>query len=189
MNELDEIDQARTFSLAREAIRQGSRGKRRGLLAKLLWASGRNGSTDSNGRQVQLLHPPDSWHPRAPVTDAALEQLVSQFPMQFPPAYLDLLRTSNGGYVELTISPWAVDFWAAEQINQLNQEYGMVRSAPNYLAFGSNLGEEMLAFHKPEGPLSGIYMLPWHAPSEANAYKVCESFKELVAAMKDADDS
>jgi hypothetical protein len=114
-----------------------------------------------------------------------IEQLISECHMQLPSAFLELLRVSNGGFAELTASPWNVDFWAAETIMRLNHEYGVDRGASNFLAFGSNLGEELLAFDRREGASSGVYLLPWHAPDEADAMKVAKSFERLVETMKE----
>ncbi len=91
-----------------------------------------------------------------------IERLISDSPMQLPVSFLNLLRVSNGGYAELSISPWTIDFWAAGDVIRRNHEYRVDEGAPNFLAFGSNLGEEVLAFDKREGAQSGVYMIPWH---------------------------
>ncbi len=108
--------------------------------------------------------------------------------MQLPVSYINLLRVSNGGYADLNISPWTIDFWAAENIIRLNHEYRVDEGAPHFLAFGSNLGEEVLAFDKREGAKSGVYMLPWHTPDESDALKVANNFERLVAAIRGMDD-
>lgn len=126
---------------------------------------------------------PVNWHPNPPASEAAIDQLIAYSVMQLPETYLNLLRVSNGGYAELSLSPWTVDFWTAEDVSRLNAECGMAQNAPNFLAFGSNLGEELLAFSRRESAQSAIYMLSWHLPDEAEALKVFESFEELVQAM------
>lgn len=135
-----------------------------------------------------MISLPENWYPKVPASDAVIEQLISGSSMQLPEAYIKLLRVSNGGYAELSMPPWTVDFWAAENILRLNHEYGVDKNAPNFLAFGSNLGEEILAFDRREGARSGVYMLPWHAPDEVNALKIAESFERLIAAIKGTDD-
>lgn len=131
-----------------------------------------------------MTGPPENWRPKGPAPEAAIEQLISDSLMPLPEAYLNLLRVSDGGYAELSTSPWTIDFWAAEDVIRLNREYGVDQSAPNFLAFGSNLGEEVLAFDRRAGAQSGIYMLPWHTPDEAYALKVADSFESLVAAIQ-----
>jgi|WetSurMetagenome_2_1015567.scaffolds.fasta_scaffold87928_2 hypothetical protein len=126
---------------------------------------------------------PKNWHPKAGAAEDMIEQLVSGCPMQLPGAYLDLLRASNGGYADLSASPWAVDFWAAGDVMRLNQEYGVDSRAPNFLAFGSNLGEEVLAFKRCEGAQSGVFLLPWHEPNGEYALKVADSFERLIEAI------
>ena len=135
----------------------------------------------------KMINPPESWHPRPPASEAVLDQLIVNCPMLLPAAYLNLLRVSNGGGAELSVLPWSVDFWAAGDLLRLNQKYGIDKDAPNFLAFGSNLGEEVLAFDKREGTCSGVYMLPWHDPKEAFARKVASSLEKLVAAFTDGD--
>jgi hypothetical protein len=137
---------------------------------------------------TQLISPPENWRPKASASQAAIEQLISDSHAELPEAYRDLLRVSNGGCAELSVSPWTIDFWAAEDVIRLNHEYGVNEGAPNLLAFGSNLGEEVLAFDRREGARSGVYMLPWHAPNETDALKVADSFERLVAAIKAMDD-
>jgi hypothetical protein len=132
----------------------------------------------------KMVSPPENWRPKTPASEATIELLLSDSPMQLPESYLDLLRVSNGGCAELSVSPWTIDFWAAENIKRLNHEYGVDEGAPNFLAFGSNLGEEVLAFDKRDGARSGVYMLPWYAPVEAYAFKVADSFEGLLAAIK-----
>ena len=130
-----------------------------------------------------MIPPPPNWRPKPPVSDVALENLISNAPMSLPSIYLDLLRLSNGGFAELNIAPWAVDFWPAERILDLNREYGIDQHAPGFFAFGSNLGEEVLALKKADGEGSGVYMLPWHRPDEAYAKQVFPSVGDLVKAF------
>ncbi len=132
-----------------------------------------------------MIHLPETWHPKAPAADTVIARLISDSPMQLPEAYIELLRVSNGGYADLSASPWAIDFWAAENVLRLNQEYRVDQNALNFLAFGSNLGEEVLAFDKRKGPRSGVYLLPWHNPNEKDALKVSESFERLAGTIKD----
>jgi hypothetical protein len=137
----------------------------------------------------QMISPPENWRPNAPASEAVIEQLISNSYMQLPEAYRDLLRVSNGGYAELSVSPWTIDFWAAENVIRLNHEYGVDKGAPNFLAFGSNLGEEVLAFDRRESSRFGVYMLPWHEPNETDVLKIADSFEKLIAAIKDMDDT
>jgi hypothetical protein len=131
-----------------------------------------------------MIDLPETWHPKAPAADAVIARLISDSPMQLSEAYIELLRVSNGGYADLSASPWAVDFWAAENVLRLNQEYRVDKTAPHFLAFGSNLGEEVLAFDKRQGSRSGVYMLPWHNPNEEDALKVADSFERLAGMIK-----
>src|SRR5574341_204245 len=127
---------------------------------------------------------PENWHPNKPASEAIIEQLIYKSHMQFPKEYLDLLRVSNGGYAEFSVSPWTIDFWAAENIIRLNHDYGVDIRAPDFLAFGSNLGEVVIAFDKREVIRSGVYMISWHAPNEVDALKVADDFERLIGAIK-----
>jgi hypothetical protein len=134
-----------------------------------------------------MISVPGNWRPKAPASEAIIKRLLSESHTHLPEAYLDLLRLSNGGYAELSLSPWTVDFWAAEAIVRLNRDLGVDEGAPNVLAFGSNMGEEVLAFDKREGTRSGIYLLPWHSPNEADELKIADNFEKLIATMKGTD--
>jgi hypothetical protein len=127
------------------------------------------------------------WHPNTPASEAAIRQLISESRSQLPEAYLGLLRVSNGGYAGFSVSPWTINFWSVENILRLNHEYGVDKGAPNFLAFGDNLGEEVVAFDKREGARSGVYLIPWHAPSEVDALKVANDFKILIDTLRDSD--
>ena len=135
-----------------------------------------------------MLNPLENWRPKEPASETMIERLISDNPWQLPKAYLDLMRMSNGGYAELSASPWTVDFWSVEDIIRLNHEYGVYQGAPNFLAFGSNLGEELLAFDRRAGSHSGVYMLPWHAPNEADVLIVTDSFEKLIETIRNTDD-
>jgi hypothetical protein len=128
----------------------------------------------------------EKWCPKAPASGAVIEQLISDSQAELPKAYLELLRVSNGGYAELSVSPWTIDYWAAENVIRLNHEYKVDKGAPNFIAFGSNLGEDLLAFDRREGALSEIYMLTSYAPDETKALRVADSLQGLVAAIKGA---
>jgi hypothetical protein len=140
-------------------------------------------------RLVRMSGPPSGWHPKRPAADEAIESLVSTVRMDFPPAYIGILRRSNGGFAELSVSPWTVDFWPAERLAELNREYDIEGMAPGFVAFGSNLGEELLAFSKAEGATSAIYMLPWHMPSGEEALKTLSSIEDLIQAIMDPGQS
>lgn len=135
-----------------------------------------------------LPGPSQNWHPEAPASDAAIEQLIADCPMQLPEAYLAFLRLSNGGTAELSETPWAADFWAAEDIIALNDDYGVGESAPGFLAFGSNMGEEMLVFDKRHGAASAIYFISWAEPSKEDVLRVADSFEALIKTIKQAGD-
>jgi hypothetical protein len=68
----------------------------------------------------------------------------------------------------------------------LNRKYQVDKGAPNFIAFGSNLAEEVLAFDKRQGKGSAVYMLTWHSPNEEYALKVAETFRQLAEAIKRA---
>jgi hypothetical protein len=136
-----------------------------------------------------MINLPENWRPKAPASETAIEQLVSDSHVELPEVYRELLRVSNGGFAELSVSPWTIDFWSAEDVIRLNHEYGVDEGAPDFLAFGSNLGEEVLAFNRRDGAKSGVYMLPWHAPNEKDAFRITDSFEKIVAAIKDMDDT
>jgi hypothetical protein len=123
---------------------------------------------------------PVGWKASPPASEEAIAELQAAFPTKLPAVYIDLMRVSNGGSADLGKSPWTADLWPIESLVKLNAECGMESMAPSFVAFGSNLGEEVLAFKKADGDDTGIYMLPWHSPSEESAKEIFASLEELL---------
>ncbi len=117
----------------------------------------------------------------------AVENLLSESGLDLPKAYLDfLLKHEAQGPVEgkLDVDPWWFRVWVAKEVLEANQGYQVEKYAPNYFAFGSNGGGELLAFCKNELTQGKVFMIPALPIDEAYARVVSEDFPAFVKAMK-----
>ena len=114
----------------------------------------------------QLVRDPSThWARRAPASPEAVDRLAADRPT-VPADYLAFLALSNGGEGELGIEPCWFQLWPAEEVATLNQRYEVNDFISGYVGFGSNGGNELLAF-APDGRVVMIPFIPMRL-DEAN---------------------
>lgn len=78
------------------------------------------------------------WRGKPPASEDVLRQLRANCAFTLPPAYLDLLRFSNGGEGDISIEPDWCCLWAAEEVIENNKDYEVSEHLPGFFGFGSN---------------------------------------------------
>ncbi|MBA3946757.1 MAG: SMI1/KNR4 family protein [Herpetosiphonaceae bacterium] len=127
----------------------------------------------------ELISDPTAlWERCPPASEAAIQALVEHVGVQLPDEYLALLRYSNGGEGELGIEPLWFSIFPAEEVLQSNQDHALATYLPGYLAFGSNLGLEILLFNTKEGHPWKVYYVPNIGMDERD---VLESAPDLMS--------
>src|SRR5947209_6466533 len=85
------------------------------------------------------------WQHREPPASAtALRELAEAAPVPLPDEYAALLRFSNGGEGQLAVEPGWFQLWSAEEVLELNRDYGVNEFLPGFFGFGSSGGGELL---------------------------------------------
>jgi hypothetical protein len=85
---------------------------------------------------------PWRWLPRPPAAAEAIARLERAADVPLPADYLELLRTCDGGEGALGLAPLWLVLWDADRA----AEHGRAEAWPGLFAFGTNGGEETLAF-------------------------------------------
>ncbi len=124
------------------------------------------------------------WQSRElPASDEAIKVLVNQSPIELPNEYLSLLKFSNGGEGDLGIEPGWFQLWPVEEVLKLNEAYEVSEWYPGFFGFGSNGGQEMLAFDTRLGTPFTIYMIPFMSINIDNAIRIAPDFTHFAMAL------
>jgi hypothetical protein len=90
---------------------------------------------------------PWRWKPNPPATPGAIAHLVRAAPAPLPPDYVALLRACDGGEGALGLPPLWLVLWNAAMV----VDHGVRDAWPGLLAFGTNGGDETIAFEMLDG--------------------------------------
>jgi hypothetical protein len=120
------------------------------------------------------------WRHAPPASPSAMERLVEASQFTFPATYLEFLNRSNGGDGFLSVPPYYLRLWPAEEVVGNNLDYQMPEFVPGFFAFADAGGEEFFAFDiRPKGDWR-VYAIPFVPMEVASASLVAADFQELL---------
>lgn len=93
-----------------------------------------------------LDDPSRTWSRAAPTAPRDIEALVEALSFDLPPAYLALLRLTDGAEGSLGIAPGWAQLWASTAVLELNEAYALSEFLPGFFAIGSDGGGELFVF-------------------------------------------
>lgn len=123
--------------------------------------------------------PTAQWTRKAPAGEEVIALLGAALP-DLPPDYLAFLRLSNGGQGDLGVQPFWFVLWPAEEVAEMNADYMVPEFLPGFVAFGSDGGDEMLAFGAAPGRWGRVYAVPFVPMEEAGAREIAPDFATLA---------
>jgi len=123
------------------------------------------------------------WRGESPASEVAIQQLLSNSGIALPAAYLNHLRCSNGGEGDLSIEPYWVSFWKAEEVVELNRSYEVAQNIPGFFGFGSNGGGELLAFKVSDSEPFPIYRVPFIVMAQEDAVLIAQDFETFQGTL------
>lgn len=103
-----------------------------------------------------------------------LSQSISRHLM--PAAYWDYLAQGRPLQGRLRIDPLAFELWPVDELIELNEAYGIEEHLPGFFAFGTDGGDEVLAFD----PKHAVFMVPIIGMDRDAAHLVADSWDDLV---------
>ena len=109
-------------------------------------------------------------------TSEAIQTFIKQADFVLPKGFLDFFEEANGAYI--TSDEGYITLWSLTDMIQLNKEYEVTESAPNFFIFGTDGGGEAFAIKKDTG---GIYQIPFIGMSEEYAMFICNDFFAFVS--------
>jgi hypothetical protein len=95
--------------------------------------------------------------------------------LKIPEIYLAYLNSEKPKEGFLTSDPGYFQLWPFQDIVEMNQKYKISEFTENYIAFGSNGGDEMFAFDEN----GNISMIPFIGMSSVNAIKIAKSWDDF----------
>jgi hypothetical protein len=125
----------------------------------------------------------ENWVRETPASSESIRDVIAGSKIKLPEEYLALLQYSNGGEGELAIEPGWFQLWPAEKVVELNREYEVNKNVPGLFGFGSNGGDEMLAFDTRAGKPWKVIMIPFIPMTVEHIVVIAEDFKAFVQAM------
>ena len=126
-----------------------------------------------------LVRDPDAlWMREPPAEPAVLAALAAALPA-VPADYLAFLALSAGGEGDLGVDPGWFSLWPAAEVAALHAAYEIPTYLPGYTGFGSNGGDELLAF----APDGRVVMVPFVPMDAADAVEIAPTFTDLVRAF------
>jgi hypothetical protein len=123
------------------------------------------------------------WDTEKPAKPESIENLVANAGKDLPSEYLALLRYSDGGEGSLDIGPGWLQLWSSEEVLQHNQGYKIEEYIPEFFAFGSSGGGELLAFDMRFGKPWKVVMIPFIPMSAKEAIVIAKDFEEFILAI------
>jgi hypothetical protein len=118
------------------------------------------------------------WRHGTPAKPETLTALQSAYPA-VPSAYVELLRTESGAEGDLGIAPGWVQIWPAERVLEFNASHRVAEFLPDFVGFGTNGGDELLAFDTRSAPW-GIVRVPRIGMWQSGAIKLASDFPMLT---------
>ena len=104
-----------------------------------------------------------------------IKRIEETFKIKLPEDYIEYMKNNNG-YTGM-INEEYYDIWKLKDIVSMNNDYHVQEIFPNLIFFGSNGGDEALAFDKSNGMC--IVIIPFIG-TEADKTFVTDSFKEFI---------
>ena len=91
-------------------------------------------------------------------------------------------KLRDEGYIEgeLSVDPLWYIIWEPEKIEEYNKDYELAEYAPDYIAFGSSGGSELLVLNE----VGQVFTLPAIGMEPQYADKIAESINELKQYME-----
>lgn len=123
------------------------------------------------------------WSDKSPSSETSLQNLLADSKLNLPKAYLDYLRESNGGEGDISISPYWLQLWKAEEVIKNNEDYEVKEYVPNFFVIGSSGGGEMIAFKINEPNKWSVYSIPFIPMEEDAAIMIAKNFEEFSKAI------
>ncbi len=123
------------------------------------------------------------WNKRQPADPVAVDVLAPASQRQLPEAYLALLLYSDGGEGGLAIEPGWFQLWPAAKVMERNKAYEVDKALPHFFGFGSNGGDELLAFDFRERGSCRVAMIPFVPMTESEAVVIADNFEAFVRAI------
>lgn len=123
------------------------------------------------------------WNKRQPADPAVVDDLARASKARLPEAYLALLLYSDGGEGELAIEPGWFQLWPAAKVMKYSEAYEVDKALPHFFGFGSNGGEELLAFDFRDRGSCRVAMIPFIPMTESEAVVIAENFEAFVRAI------
>ena len=102
--------------------------------------------------------------------------------IETPQALLDYFAAGHPTVCELDAQPCLCEFWQPEELQQLNQEYGVPEMAPGFLGFATSGGGEMFAI----SPSGSIVCLPFIGMSPQVALPIAGTWAEFTQMLRSA---
>jgi hypothetical protein len=85
----------------------------------------------------------------SPASPSELSRLLSAVGGLLPLSYLDFLAQSNGAEsCEIDKTGACLVLWSAQEVQELNEAYGIQRYLPTFLAIGSDGGDDAIGFNR-----------------------------------------
>ena len=123
------------------------------------------------------------WYKAEPAEEIEIQKLIANAGIDLPEEYIAFLRFSNGGGGKLGINPGWFQLWKAEEVIQLNKAYQVDKYLPGFFGFGSNGGDELLAFPKSKEKSWKVVMIPFIPMDAKLAILVANNFEEFISAI------
>ena len=130
-----------------------------------------------------LRDPTAVWKRKPPAERAVIQKLIAASKKRLPDDYITLLLYSNGGEGDLNIEPGWFQIWPAEQVIEFNQTYEIEETLPGFFGFGSNGGEELLAFDMRRSEPWEVVMIPFIPMRQEEAILIADSFQKFVQSV------
>lgn len=111
----------------------------------------------------------------SPIDSAKFSEIINSIDCNFPDAYLDFLRETNGGAGMIGEGKF-VRFWPAEKLIAYNEGYG--EFTPDFFLIASDGGGTGFAIRRKEGTFVSF---PFIGPDEDVIEDVGKVFREFLA--------
>jgi len=119
-----------------------------------------------------------------PPADSAALQRLEEAKLPLPSDYIEFLSEINGG--EGWVDDVYLVIWKAEELINLNAAYSVSTFVPNFFLFGSNGGDDALAFCYAQSEVS-VVRVPFIGMESKNAIKLADSFEQFIEILPNLD--